>query len=121
MLSRHPGSLCLCRCAAAAVGAAGTAVLQALRRQRSLPAQLLPPPSASWPPAESLVRMAARGESLQRWRQATHLIIDEVSMMDGRLFDALEHVARKVRGSAAPFGGIQVCTVRAEGWWLRCV
>lgn len=29
-------------------------------------------------------------------------------MMDGRLFDALEHVARKVRGSAAPFGGVQL-------------
>lgn len=29
-------------------------------------------------------------------------------MMDGRLFDTLEAVARKVRGSAAPFGGIQV-------------
>ncbi|KAL4434118.1 hypothetical protein ABPG75_000559 [Micractinium tetrahymenae] len=56
---------------------------------------------------DSLVRMAARGESLQRWRAATHLIIDEVSMMDGRLFDTLEAVARKVRGSAAPFGGIQ--------------
>ncbi len=27
---------------------------------------------------DSLVRMAARGESLQRWRAATHLIIDEV-------------------------------------------
>ncbi|PSC73053.1 ATP-dependent DNA helicase PIF1 [Micractinium conductrix] len=57
---------------------------------------------------ESLVRMAGRGESLQRWRATTHLIVDEVSMMDGRLFDTLEAVARKVRGSAAPFGGIQL-------------
>ncbi|PRW58054.1 ATP-dependent DNA helicase PIF1 [Chlorella sorokiniana] len=57
---------------------------------------------------EALMRSAARGESLQRWRATTHLIIDEVSMMDGRLFDALEHVARKVRGSNAPFGGIQL-------------
>ena len=29
-------------------------------------------------------------------------------MMDGRLFDTLEAVARKVRSSSAPFGGIQV-------------
>jgi hypothetical protein len=29
-------------------------------------------------PAESLVRMASRGKSLQRWRATTHLIIDEV-------------------------------------------
>lgn len=34
--------------------------------------------------------------------------------MDGRLFDALEHVARKVRGSNAPFGGIQVGGKEAE-------
>ncbi|KAL4856085.1 ATP-dependent DNA helicase PIF1 [Chlorella vulgaris] len=45
---------------------------------------------------ESLVRMASRGESLQRWRATTHLIVDEVSMMDGRLFDTLEAVARKL-------------------------
>jgi hypothetical protein len=32
----------------------------------------------------------------------------QVSMMDGRLFDTLERVARKMRGSNAPFGGIQV-------------
>ncbi len=29
-------------------------------------------------------------------------------MMDGRLFDALEGIARRVRGSTAPFGGIQL-------------
>lgn len=29
--------------------------------------------------AEALVRSAARGESLQRWRATTHLIIDEAS------------------------------------------
>lgn len=31
-------------------------------------------------PAEALVRSAARGESLQRWRATTHLIIDEASL-----------------------------------------
>jgi hypothetical protein len=36
-------------------------------------------------------------------------------MMDGRLFDTLEAVARKVRGSNAPFGGIQ-----ASGGRRRC-
>ena len=29
-------------------------------------------------------------------------------MMDGRLFDCLEAIARALRGSAAPFGGIQL-------------
>ncbi len=32
-------------------------------------------------PAEALVRSAARGESLQRWRATTHLIIDEASVL----------------------------------------
>ena len=34
-------------------------------------------------PAESLVRMASRGESLQRWRATTHLIVDEVRQAAG--------------------------------------
>ncbi|GAB4815472.1 hypothetical protein N2152v2_002518 [Parachlorella kessleri] len=57
---------------------------------------------------EQLIRQASRGEAMLRWRRATALIIDEVSMMDGRLFDSLEAIARRVRGSNAPFGGIQL-------------
>lgn len=38
----------------------------------------------------------------------------QVSMMDGRLFDTLEAVARRVRGSAAPFGGIQASRFAAS-------
>lgn len=43
-------------------------------------------------------------------------------MMDGRLFDVLEAVARRVRGSQAPFGGVQLILsgdfhqVGAETW-----
>jgi hypothetical protein len=33
-----------------------------------------------------------------------------VSMMDGDLFDKLEHVARSFRDGQKPFGGMQVCT-----------
>lgn len=36
------------------------------------------------------------------------LFIDEISMIDGELFDKLEYVARYTRRSKAPFGGIQV-------------
>lgn len=57
---------------------------------------------------DSLVRSAAKGESGYRWRKATTLIIDEISMMDGRLFDVLERIARQVRGVDRPFGGIQL-------------
>jgi hypothetical protein len=34
-----------------------------------------------------------------------------VSMVDGKLFDKLEYIARVVRNSEIPFGGIQVCLV----------
>lgn len=56
----------------------------------------------------SLVRSAAKGDSGYRWRKVKTLIIDEVSMMDGRLFDVLETIARRVRGIDRPFGGIQL-------------
>jgi ATP-dependent DNA helicase PIF1 len=43
-----------------------------------------------------------------RWLEAKVLIIDEISMIDGVLFDKLEVIARTVRRSSKPFGGIQV-------------
>lgn len=36
------------------------------------------------------------------------LIVDEVSMVDGDLFDKLEEIARKIRNNGRPFGGIQL-------------
>ncbi len=36
------------------------------------------------------------------------LIIDEVSMLNPVLFDKLEKIARIIRGSNLPFGGIQL-------------
>ncbi len=43
-----------------------------------------------------------------RWLRTQVLIIDEVSMVDGEMFDKLELIARKIRGSGKPFGGIQL-------------
>jgi len=45
---------------------------------------------------------------LKRWRELELLIIDEVSMLSPVLFDKLEHIARIVRGSKLPFGGVQL-------------
>ncbi|KAF7306584.1 ATP-dependent DNA helicase PIF1 [Mycena indigotica] len=45
---------------------------------------------------------------IRRWRGVKTLIIDEVSMIDGRLFDKLEEIARIIRGNEQPFGGIQL-------------
>jgi ATP-dependent DNA helicase PIF1 len=36
------------------------------------------------------------------------LIIDEVSMVDGELFDKLEEISRLLRNNGRPFGGIQL-------------
>jgi ATP-dependent DNA helicase PIF1 len=40
--------------------------------------------------------------------RAKVLIIDEVSMVDGDLFDKLEAIARQLRNNGRPFGGIQL-------------
>lgn len=46
--------------------------------------------------------------SIKKWLSASVLVIDEVSMLSGELFDKLEYVARKVRERDEPFGGIQL-------------
>lgn len=49
--------------------------------------------------------------NVEHWQRITTLIIDEISMLDGRYFDQLERVARAVRRSRLPFGGIQLILV----------
>ena len=44
----------------------------------------------------------------KRWKNLSTLIIDEISMMDPDLFDKIEEIARKIRNSEEPFGGIQL-------------
>ena len=53
-------------------------------------------------------KVLGNAAALARWRAVDTLIVDEVSMLDSNLFDALEAVARAARGSAAPFGGVQL-------------
>ena len=36
------------------------------------------------------------------------LVIDEISMLEGALFDKLEALARNIKNSPKPFGGIQL-------------
>jgi ATP-dependent DNA helicase PIF1 len=43
-----------------------------------------------------------------RWLRTKILIIDEISMVDGDLFDKLEGIARAMRNNGRPFGGIQL-------------
>lgn len=44
----------------------------------------------------------------QRWMETELLIIDEVSMLDPELFDKLNQIAKWIRRTEKPFGGIQL-------------
>lgn len=57
---------------------------------------------------ERCIELASRPQVQQAWRKCRHLIIDEISMVDGLYFEKLERVARVVRGNDRPFGGLQL-------------
>ncbi|KAH3848886.1 hypothetical protein DPMN_091269 [Dreissena polymorpha] len=57
---------------------------------------------------EQCIELASRPQVAQQWRRCNHLIIDEISMVDGDFFDKLETVARVIKKSDKPFGGIQL-------------
>ena len=57
---------------------------------------------------EQCIRLASREHKTAQWRKCRCLIIDEISMIDADYFDKLEAVARVVRKSKQPFGGVQL-------------
>ncbi|XP_053294398.1 ATP-dependent DNA helicase PIF1 [Pleuronectes platessa] len=59
-------------------------------------------------PLEQCIELAQRPGVLPHWTTCRHLIIDEVSMVQAQFFDKLESVARSVKRSTEPFGGIQM-------------
>jgi len=60
-------------------------------------------------PAPELVKKIKRNQkSRQKWVRTKVLIVDEISMVDGQLFDKLEQIARTLRNNGRPFGGIQL-------------
>lgn len=59
-------------------------------------------------PLEQCKQLAARRHCAAQWRKCSHLIIDEVSMVDADFFDKMEAVARTIRKNRQPFGGIQL-------------
>lgn len=57
----------------------------------------------------TLVKKIKRNaKAKNRWLKTKVLIIDEISMVDGDLFDKLEGIARVIRNNGRPFGGIQL-------------
>ena len=60
-------------------------------------------------PVPDLVKKIKRNmKAKNRWMRTKVLIIDEISMVDGDLFDKLEGIARIIRNNGRPFGGIQL-------------
>lgn len=56
-----------------------------------------------------LVKKIRRNQKAKhRWMRTKVLIVDEISMVDGELFDKLEEIARVIRNNGRPFGGIQL-------------
>ncbi|XP_027342806.1 ATP-dependent DNA helicase PIF1-like [Abrus precatorius] len=47
----------------------------------------------------------------RRWKKVEALVIDEISMVDARLFDNLEFVAKELKGVDETWGGIQLVVV----------
>ena len=55
-----------------------------------------------------ILKIRANKKSSGRWFFTKVLVIDEISMVDGTLFDKLEEIARAIRNDNARFGGLQV-------------
>ncbi|KAH6605136.1 dna helicase pif1 [Trichoderma cornu-damae] len=59
--------------------------------------------------APTLVRKIRRNPKAKtRWLRTKCLVIDEVSMVDGDLFDKLSQIGRTIRNNGRPWGGIQL-------------
>ena len=59
--------------------------------------------------AQTLVKKIRRnGKAKNRWIRTRVLIVDEISMVDGDLFDKLSQVGRIIRNNGRPWGGIQL-------------
>lgn len=55
-----------------------------------------------------LTKVKRNKHAYKRWLKCKVLIIDEVSMIDGQFLNKLNEIAKRVRKSSAPFGGIQL-------------
>lgn len=60
---------------------------------------------------ELVLRVRSSRKAMARWRRCDVLIIDEISMIAKNMFTKLEYIAREIRGSEEPFGGVQLIAV----------
>lgn len=62
-------------------------------------------------PQDLAIKIKKNGAAKKRWTSMAVLIVDEILMIDGKLFTKIDEIAKILRNSTAPFGGIQlVCT-----------
>lgn len=58
-----------------------------------------------------LDKISTNEKVVRRIKKTDVLIIDEISMLDGKLLDMVEVVCRTVRATSEPFGGLQIVLV----------
>ena len=61
--------------------------------------------------SRELKELAGQERTAKRIRKAEVLIIDEISMFDGRILDLVDAVCRSIKDFTRPFGGMQVIFV----------
>lgn len=60
-------------------------------------------------PADTMVaRIKAKSAVVDRIQSCQHLLIDEISMLDGRYLDALDVLFKSIKGVGTPMGGVQL-------------
>lgn len=60
-------------------------------------------------PVNDLIKNIRRNrKALSKWSTTEVLVIDEISMIDGVLFNKLDQIGKIIRRSKKPFGGIQI-------------
>lgn len=56
-----------------------------------------------------VINMVLRNKRVvQNWKRTKGIILDEVSMLSKKIFEIIEELARIIKGSTKPFGGMQV-------------
>ena len=58
-----------------------------------------------------IARVRGNKRAKKRWKRCRSLLVDEVSMLDADYLDKLDGVAKAIRGSTEPLGGIQLILV----------
>lgn len=59
-------------------------------------------------PQDLAVKIKRNGSAKKRWLSLAVLVIDEILMIDGKLFTKLDEIAKILRRNQQPFGGIQI-------------